>query len=783
VDGVAGQVLSKHLKRLACSLAVAALTAGVGYVAPSLAQTPESIAGLTGVESDSPLLLKADELVYDNDRQTVAAVGAVQVDYGGTRMVADRLVYNQRSGRLIAIGNVEIVQPDGTRAYADEFDVTDDFADGFVNALRIVTPDRARFAAESAVRENGETTTFNNGVYTACEPCKDNPGKAPVWQIKARRIIWNGEQKTIRFERASFEFLGIPLAAFPVFTTADPTVKRKTGFLMPGANYSEELGFGLSVPYFIALAPNYDLRLTGTGMTRQGFLGEAEFRHRLVNGLYTLKIAGIHQMTPDAFDAGTQDATHVDRGMVGTTGEFAINSRWTFGWDVMAQTDKNFSRTYSITGFDDTVRRNEVYLSGLNDRNYLDLRVMKFDVQEKAADGSGRDAEQPWVLPSVDYEIVAPQPIAGGELAFNLNARGISRGMTDQRGTFGDTGFATRGVEGKTARITADSEWKRTFVTRGGLMVTPIVAAQGDTSFIDTSTTGPYSATGASLTADDTYTRGMVTAGVEMRWPFLLSTPNSSHVLEPIAQIFLRPNEMGAGMLPNEDAQSFVFDTTNLFERDKFSGYDRIEGGHRANFGLRYTGTFNSDWTAHAMFGQSYHLGGSNSFASADMLNTGAESGLESDVSDFVAMVGASYANTLDGAVRARFDETTFEVRRAETEFGIRSADLRASGGYAFIQAQPTYGFDTDRHEVNGRASLRLTDTWSVIGNATYDITNRRLAKNGIGLAYDDECFAIGLEFQQTRSSTDALSNSIGFRIALRTIGDLGNGSNELSFD
>jgi len=774
VNGVAGQVLSKHLKRLACSLAVAALSAGMVGSVPALAQTPESIAGLTGVEADSPLLLQADELIYDNDRETVAAVGGVQVDYGGTRMVADRLVYDQRSGRLVAIGNVEIVQPDGTRAYADEFDVTDDFADGFVNALRIVTPDRARFAAESAIREGGETTTFNNGVYTACEPCKDNPEKAPIWQIKARRIIWNGKQKTVRFERASFEFLGVPLAGFPVFTTADPTVKRKTGFLLPSFRYSNELGFGASIPYFIALAPNYDLRLTGTGLTRQGFLGEAEFRHRLVNGMYTLKIAGIHQMSPDAFDVGTQDATHVDRGMIGSTGEFAINSRWTFGWNAMAQTDKNFSRTYSVDGFDQSVRRNEVYLSGLNDRNYLDLRVMKFDVQETAADGNGRDEEQPWVLPSIDYEIVAPRPVAGGELAFNMNVRGISRDTTDQRGTFGDAGFATRGVDGKTARITADTEWKRTYVTRGGLAITPIVAAQGDTNFIDTSTTGPYSSTGASLTADDAYSRAMVTAGLEMRWPFLFTTPNSSHVLEPIAQVFLRPDEMGAGMLPNEDAQSFVFDTTNLFERDKFSGYDRIEGGHRANFGLRYTGTFDNGWTTHAMFGQSYHLGGTNSFTSADMLNTAAESGLETDASDFVGMVGASYANKLDGALRARFDEKTFEVRRAETELGIRSTRASASGGYAYIQAQPTYGFDTDRHEVNGRASLRITDTWTVTGSATYDITNRRLARNGIGLAYDDECFAIGFEFKQSRSSTDALSNTLGFRIALRTIGDFG---------
>ena len=45
---------------------------------------------------------------------------------------------------------------------------------------------------------------------------------------------------------------------------------------------------GISVPYFWALAPNYDLTTTGTYYTKQGFLGEAEWRHRLANGAYTL---------------------------------------------------------------------------------------------------------------------------------------------------------------------------------------------------------------------------------------------------------------------------------------------------------------------------------------------------------------------------------------------------------------------------------------------------------------------------------------------------------------
>ena len=47
-------------------------------------------------------------------------------------------------------------------------------------------------------------------------------------------------------------------------------------------------------------------------------------------------------------------------------------------------------------------------------------------------------------------------------------------------------------------------------------------------------------------------------------------------------------------MIPNEDAESLIFDDTLLFDIDKFSGYDRIETGTRANVGMRYTMQFAS---------------------------------------------------------------------------------------------------------------------------------------------------------------------------------------------
>ncbi|BBD37067.1 organic solvent tolerance protein [Aminobacter sp. Y103A] len=780
-----------HMAGLLGATALACLFAVALPSAPAFAQTVADLA--PSVPEGAQMLLEADTLVYDNDASTVTAVGGVQIDYAGNRLVAQRVTYDRKTSRLIASGNVEVVNSDGTKIFSQEIDITDDFADGFVNTLRIETVDKTYFAAESAKREGGFLTTFNNGVYTACEPCEAKPDKAPIWRVKAQKIIWNGKKKTVRFENSNFEFFGFPIAFLPAFEIADPTVKRKSGFLMPGVSFNSKLGIGVSVPYYFALSPTYDLTVKGTGYTKQGFLGEAEWRQRFNNGEYSLKMAGIYQMNPDKFDVNTVDRGPTGdenklRGMVGTKGHFDLNPRWAFGWNILAQTDKNFSRTYSINGFSESTHRSEVYLTGLNDRNYFDLRAMRFQVQEEALDSdpNARADKQPWVLPSLDYAYIPDAPLAGGELSFNVNSRVIQRSDLDANLT-APNGPTVHGIEGTSSRITAEAQWKRTIVTDGGLLVTPLLAFRADGSYVD--------ASAASLAAINTMAadprinvaedvrsslfRYMATLGLELRWPVLFSSTSSTHVLEPMAQIFARPSESAIGGLgiPNEDAQSFVFDAASLFERDKFSGYDRMEGGTRANLGLRYSGSFNNGWTTNALVGQSYHLAGDNSFAAPDLVNAGAYSGLETDTSDYVALAGIASPNGFSASVSGRFDERTFDVRRAEMKVGLDARPLAVSARYAFIQAQPLYGFANDRHEVTLGATARFNDQWRVFGSGTYDIQGDLLVKNGVGFAYDDECFTYLMSYSESRdhNKPDEVSRTVGFNISFRTIGDFGN--------
>ena len=737
--------------------------------------------GKVTVPADAKLVLSSNELIYNKDSQMVTANGAVQINYGGYKMVAQQVVYNQQTHRMMALGNVELITPDGNRMYGDKMDVTDSFSDGFVNSLRMEMPDNTRMAAEKGERVGGSQMILTKGIYTACLACTQL-GKAPLWQVKAQRVVQNGVTHTVRLTHARFELFGLPIAYIPWIEVPDNTVKRKSGFLFPTFSVSQHLGFGAKVPYYYVISPSMDATVSATEYTTQGFLLEGEFRQRLENGTYTIRAAGIDQNKPDAFTANTSDSNNTTRALIASKGDFQINPRWTFGWDVMAQTDNNFARTYGIEGLNQSTHTNDVYLTGLGKRNYFDMRAFYYDEQDASAN-SDSEKQQAIAGPVIDYHYVDPKPVYGGELSATMNFTNIDRREVAAR-DLSDLTSKDRfeGLKGDSSRLTTELQWQRTFATQGGLLLTPLLAARGDAYGLGMDSPNSIgSAFNYSGNYDDSSTaaQGMLTAGIEAKYPIMVSTANSTHVFEPIAQLYVRPDETLAGRLPNEDAQSFVFDASNLFDRDKFSGFDRIEGGTRANVGMRYTGSFDSGYKLTSIVGQSYQLAGQNSFDTSDLVNAGAESGLEDSVSDYVAMASVTtpYGLSLTGSYR--LDHKDFSFKRGDSTLGYANADFQTSVTYTHITAQPEYGFTSDNDEIQTRAQINFKDYWAVFGTVSYDLNNNDVTRRGVGLSYTDECTIFSISYLSKSDSVDQTASdwSIGAKITFRTLGDINVGS------
>jgi LPS-assembly protein len=745
------------------------------------------------VNNNGQMLVQATEVDYDYNNQRVSAVGNVQMFYNGTGVEADKVIYDQKTKRLHAEGNIRLTDADGKITYANIMDLSDDYRDGFVDSLRVDTEDQTRMAATRADRSSGNYTVFENGVYTACAPCKDDPKKPPLWQVKGARIIHNQTEKMLYFENAQLEFFGVPMAYLPYFSTPDPTVKRKSGFLMPAYSTNSTYGVGVEVPYYFALAPDYDATFNPRFTTRQGVLLQGEFRQRLIDGSYQIRAYGIDQLDRGAFTGQPGDRQF--RGGIDTKGQFALNDKWTWGWDGVLLSDYYFFSDYRLAQYRDPLQSflslpteaiSQLYLTGVGNRSFFDARAIHY------LSFSGNQNLVPVIHPVIDYNNVINSPIFGGEFGYKTNFTSLTRETAafDPITTLANTnGLCTtasadplarlpaqcllRGMPGTYTRLTAEAQWRRSFTDPIGQIWTPFAIVRADA--VSASISNQPGVSNFLPVGDTQALRLMPAVGLEYRYPFINVQPWGTTTIEPIAQIIIRPNETYAGKLPNEDAQSLVFDASNLFAVDKFSGYDRVEGGGRANVGVQATTQFDRGGSVNVLFGQSYQLFGMNSFAVADATNTGVDSGLQRPRSDYVARVNYSPNRTYTFSVRARMDEATANINRFEAEGRASFDRWSVSMMYGNYAAQPDLGYLTRREGLLGSASVKVASNWVVSGAARWDLEANKLNQYIIGAGYVDDCFVLAANYVTSYSysagtTPPVLSHAFMLQIGLRTI-------------
>jgi LPS-assembly protein len=665
------------------------------------------------VQTSDPMLLQADEMVYDNENNRVTAKGNVEIYYGNYTLLADQVIYDRGSNTLSARGNVRIKDPEGAVITSNQMTLTDDFRDGFIDALRLVTKDDTRIVAQTASREAGNVTVFKNGWFTPCKPCEDNPEKPPTWRIRATKIIHRTDEATLTYRNAFFDLWGVPVLYVPYFQSADPTVKRKSGFLMPTYGNSSRIGNTVAVPYYFALSDHYDFTFAPEWTEKAGVLFQGFWRQRLSSGGYSIDLAGV-------WDKGTFDSpTDGDfRGSIISKGKFALDPYYAWGWDITAETDDTFRRFYDLDSKLKTDRVSQVYLEGLHDRNYAAMRFYQTGslLLNDAPDSSAK------VLPSIDYDYIVNRPIIGGELSFNTNVMSLT---SDDNGSPDST------------RLVTEANWRRQMIDGVGQVYTPFAELRGDVYDVNDFTDKDGNP------EDGGTVRGNAVGGFEYRYPFVATTGSVMHVVEPIGQIIGRPNSLGdQEEIPNEDARSLVFDDTILFEIDKFSGYDRIETGTRANVGGRYTATLSNGAYARAVFGESYQLAGKNEFSE--------QTGLATDASDYVSGLYLQTSSSLAFSAQTRFNNDTFEMERTDLGSWSKYGPVELVVNYADVTAQPGINQNEDRQEVLSTGALAVTDLWALLGSVRYDLDTDQTISDGVGLRYQDDCFMFSLTYQQT---------------------------------
>ena len=67
----------------------------------------------------------------------------------------------------------------------------------------------------------------------------------PPWSIQAKKMIHDQKKKTVYYDNAVIKVYDFPIFFLPKLSHPDPTVDRRSGFLIPSFSDSKNLGSGL----------------------------------------------------------------------------------------------------------------------------------------------------------------------------------------------------------------------------------------------------------------------------------------------------------------------------------------------------------------------------------------------------------------------------------------------------------------------------------------------------------------------------------------------------------
>ena len=728
---------------------------GYGHNRPDTTAGPVAITGADRApapSADPPreIDFEATEIEYDRDTDSVTARGSVILRSEDRSVRADEITWDRKSGRIIASGNIRLVDEAGNQLFTDQVELTQEFDAGAMSGLLIALRAGGRLAARSAERGEDGVAILSDAAYSACAVTDaEGCAKDPSWRVTAERVIYDQNENTIRFKGAMLELFGariLPLPGLALRTDG----KAVNGFLVPDVRVTQVNGLELSAEYYWSIAENADLTLGAFAFSNVAPMASAKWRHLTEKGAY--QITGYATASDRQTDFTGEESFQRDpRGYIEGNGRFQFSPDWSLSTSVRLASDRTFLRRYDISR-DDRLR-STINLERITDLSYLSIAGWATQTLRINAE----QGQIPLALPAIDYRQRLANPVLGGNLQFQANSLALLRRDGQD-----------------TQRAFAGAQWDLRRLTGLGQVVTLTGLVRGDiynTNNIDATTTLSYRGT------EGWTTRGIATAAIDIEWPFVGEAFGGTQVFKPRLQLVASPKIRNLAV-PNEDARAIDLEDSNLFALNRFAGYDRVEDGTRMTWGVDWE-LQRPGWRIKTTIGQSFRIATPRD----DIFPEG--TGLSERVSDFVGRTEVRFRNLVNFTHRFRLDKDNFAIRRNEIDAAIGSRRTYLEVGYLQLNRDIETVEDLrDREELRAAARIAIGRKWSVFGSGVFNLTDAEddpiflpdgfePIRTRLGVAYQDDCIEFGATWR--RDFIDAgdarRGNAFQLFFALRNLG------------
>ncbi len=519
-------------------------------------------------KEQNQITIEADELIYNKKEELISAQGNVYIEQNNFRVVTNKVVYDKKNNYLYAVGDLAFSNNDknyffGNKAFFDKKNNT-----GVIIRFKARIVHKGLLSSDFAQMVDKNTFIVQNLVFSTCKVCKDNfIPNIPLWQIRAKKATVDQKEQKVEFKNSKIELFGVPIFYFPYFSIPTPNSPRKSGFLVPRFKNSNVFGLQVSIPYYFNIMPQIDLTYTPTISDKSHMLNSVNMRYLTKYGQYEINGDLIN-------DTEEGNKKNTFKGYIHSKGDFQFNNNYflNYKFQKLFDKDKILTKKYDINN--DDILTSNVSLRRENKTQLLTLEGISF---QNLRENKPETKDTPYVLPWIrTYNRLALDSPFISDIALSSDILNLRRakGISYTRGTF-----------------QLDSFHNITLPIGQTLNINPAIRYDY------------YDITGTER--DGVKNRLIGKLSIDWKWPFIKFIGSKNLILEPIANFTYNSNTTQNFL--NEDGQSQIISTSNIFSSNFFTGKDSAEIGSRLNFGVR-TNYYTGKNTYGMILGQSYKL-------------------------------------------------------------------------------------------------------------------------------------------------------------------------------
>ena len=410
-------------------------------------------------------------------------------------------------------------------------------------------PDNEPKLKGNSIFYQNDKTLIKKGIFTSC---KDN-NNCPPWVITSKEIIHDKNKKEIQYKNAWLKIYNVPVLYFPKFFHPDPTVDRKSGFLIPSFNESKNLGASFSLPYFYAMSDSQDITFKPRFFSADNFLLQSEYRKENKNSSHIIDFS-INKTNNDSENGRN---THLF-----ANSKFSLNDKYFDDSDIYLKIEKvsndNYINLYSLENTspiinDTSVLENIIEFSGSRSDFNLDLSFESYETLNK---------------PTSDrYEFVYPN-------------YSLTKDFYLEDNIFDNIEFISSGNQKKFSTNKYEAVQINDLIFRSDTILDDNVFNHSFTGIIkNVNSDGKNSST----LKDKSQSEILSMISYDIDLPLVKDTPNFDNSLTPKMSFRISPND--TKNLKNEER---YLNTDNIFSFNRIGFNETLESGASLTLGLDF---------------------------------------------------------------------------------------------------------------------------------------------------------------------------------------------------